>query len=161
MATLLHPIVRTKILDGKLIDLNRRFPDPHHRQPRRLLSPTRRAHQGDWSQPPCPDVPAFAWCYGCSATSGAMMAGYYDRTGYLNMYAGPTNGGICPMDNSSWGLSPEGSVNAPSAPPTGNRRASHRGQADDYYYEYAQHRRSVRRERLDSPTTTVTARLIT
>ena len=49
------------------------------------------------------NVPAFDWCYGCSATSAAMMAGYYDNTGYTNMYAGPTNGGVCPMDNSVWG----------------------------------------------------------
>jgi YD repeat-containing protein len=49
------------------------------------------------------DVPAFEWSYGCSATSAAMLFGYYDRTGYSNMYAGPTNGGVCPLDNSIWG----------------------------------------------------------
>jgi len=48
------------------------------------------------------DVPAFDWSFGCSATSAAMIAGYYDRTGYANMYAGPTNGGVMPMDNSAW-----------------------------------------------------------
>ena len=31
-------------------------------------------------------VPAFNWVYGCSAVSGAMIAGYYDRNGYPNMY---------------------------------------------------------------------------
>ena len=30
-------------------------------------------------------VPAFDWSYGCSATSAAMLFGYYDRTGYSNM----------------------------------------------------------------------------
>jgi hypothetical protein len=49
-----------------------------------------------------PNVPAFSWSFGCSATSGAMIAGYYDRSGYPNMYAGPTNGGVMPMDNSAW-----------------------------------------------------------
>jgi hypothetical protein len=49
-----------------------------------------------------PDVPAFNWSFGCSATSAAMISGYYDRTGYPNMYTGPTNGGVMPMDNSSW-----------------------------------------------------------
>ena len=49
------------------------------------------------------DVPAFDWCYGCSATSAAMMFGYYDRTSYSNMYAGPANGGVCPLTNSVWG----------------------------------------------------------
>lgn len=48
------------------------------------------------------DVPAFNWSFGCSATSAAMIAGYYDRTGYGNMYAGPTDGGVMPLDNSSW-----------------------------------------------------------
>jgi hypothetical protein len=48
------------------------------------------------------DVPAFNWSFGCSATSAAMIAGYYDRTGYANMYAGPTNGGVMLMDNSVW-----------------------------------------------------------
>jgi hypothetical protein len=49
-----------------------------------------------------PDVPAFDWSFGCSATSAAMISGYYDRTGYPNMYSGPTNGGVMPMDNSDW-----------------------------------------------------------
>jgi hypothetical protein len=35
------------------------------------------------------DVPALDWSYGCSATSAAMLFGYYDRTGYGNMYTGP------------------------------------------------------------------------
>jgi hypothetical protein len=37
------------------------------------------------------NVPAFDWSYGCSATSAAMLFGYYDRSGYSNMYTGPTN----------------------------------------------------------------------
>ena len=32
-------------------------------------------------------VPAFDWSYGCSATAAAMMFGYYDNTGYPNLYA--------------------------------------------------------------------------
>lgn len=49
------------------------------------------------------DVPKLDWCYGCSATSAAMIAGFYDRNGYPNMYSGPTNGGVFPPTNSSWG----------------------------------------------------------
>ncbi|NLW18666.1 MAG: hypothetical protein GXY81_03145 [Candidatus Cloacimonetes bacterium] len=49
------------------------------------------------------EVPAFDWCYGCSATAAAMMAGYYDRKNYLRMYTGPTNGGKMPLNNGSWG----------------------------------------------------------
>ena len=48
------------------------------------------------------NVPAFDWSYGCSATSAAMLFGYYDRTGYSNMYAGPINGGVCPLTNADW-----------------------------------------------------------
>jgi len=38
-------------------------------------------------------VPAFNWVFGCSSVSGSMIAGYYDRNGWSNMYTGPTNGG--------------------------------------------------------------------
>jgi len=48
------------------------------------------------------DVPAYKWDYGCSATSAAMIAAYYDINGYPNMYTGPTNGGVMPMNN-VWG----------------------------------------------------------
>ncbi|MFO8112804.1 MAG: hypothetical protein R6T92_09885, partial [Desulfosalsimonadaceae bacterium] len=48
-------------------------------------------------------VPAFNWCYGCSATSAAMMAGYYDRHEYGHIYTGPANGGVMPLNNSIWG----------------------------------------------------------
>ena len=49
------------------------------------------------------NVPALTWCFGCSATSAAMMFGYYDNGDYSNMYAGPTNGGVFPMTNATWG----------------------------------------------------------
>ncbi len=51
------------------------------------------------------DVPALDWSYGCSATAAAMMAGYYDRTGYSGMYTGPENEGVFPLpiDDSIWG----------------------------------------------------------
>ena len=78
------------------------------------------------------DVPAFDWCYGCSATSAAMMFGYYDRTGYSNMYAGPTNGGVCPLDNSDWGYK-ECSL---SATHLGYDGLAVRGHVDDYWYSY-------------------------
>ena len=50
-----------------------------------------------------PKVPAYDWSFGCSATAAAMMAGYYDNNGYPEMYTGPANGGVAPMDNSVWG----------------------------------------------------------
>lgn len=79
-----------------------------------------------------PDVPAFDWCYGCSATSAAMMFGYYDRTGYSNMYAGPTNGGVCPLTNSVWGYE-----ECPlSATRQGYDGLLEKGHVNDYWYSY-------------------------
>ncbi len=49
------------------------------------------------------NVPALDWCYGCSATSAAMIAGFYDRTSHPNVYSGPTGGGVMPLNNISWG----------------------------------------------------------
>ncbi len=78
------------------------------------------------------DVPAFDWCYGCSATSAAMMAGYYDRTGFPNSYAGPANGGVCPLDNSTWG-----SGESPlAATHQGYDGLLSRGFVDDYWISY-------------------------
>ena len=85
------------------------------------------------------NVPAFNWCYGCSATSAAMMMGYYDNTGYSNMYAGPTNGGVCPMDNSVWGPGIVGSDGeCPlSATHRGKDGRTIKGHVDDYWVDYA------------------------
>jgi len=47
-------------------------------------------------------VPAYSWSFGCSATSASMIAAYYDRIAYPDIYTGPTNGGIMPIDNSAW-----------------------------------------------------------
>lgn len=78
------------------------------------------------------NVPTFDWSYGCSATAGAMMAGYYDNNGYPNMYAGPTNGGVCPMTNSIWG-----SGECPlSATHMGFDGLGVRGHVDDYWSSY-------------------------
>jgi len=81
-------------------------------------------------------VPAFDWSYGCSATSAAMLFGYYDRTGYSNMYTGPTNGGVCPLDNSIWGPGIGGSDGeCPlSATHQGKDGRTMRGHVDDFWY---------------------------
>jgi len=49
-------------------------------------------------------VPTSTWSYGCSATSAGMIFGYYDRTGYADMYTGPTNGGLAPLTNLGPGI---------------------------------------------------------
>ncbi len=88
------------------------------------------------------NVPAFDWSYGCSATSAAMMAGYYDNNGFPNMYAGPggTPAGVCPMDNSEWGSSiwPSGEYSeCPlSATHLGKDGLGVKGHVDDYWIDY-------------------------
>ncbi len=86
------------------------------------------------------DVPTFDWCYGCFPTSGAMIAGYYDRTGYANVYAGPTNNGFMPMDNIIWGQSmwPSGWVSECPLSVThlGIDGRVIRGHVDDYWIDY-------------------------
>lgn len=85
-------------------------------------------------------VPAFDWCYGCSATSAAMMFGYYDRISHANMYTGPTDGGFCPLTNAVWGVTnwPTGTVSeCPlSATHMGFDGRTTRGHADDYWIAY-------------------------
>ncbi len=86
-------------------------------------------------------VPAFTWSFGCTPTAGAMLAGYYDRTGFPNMYTGPANGGVCPLDNSSWGfteINGAGYAVCPlSASIQGVDGREERGHVDDYWIEYA------------------------
>jgi hypothetical protein len=86
-------------------------------------------------------VPAFDWSFGCSATSAAMIAGYYDRNGYSNMYAGPTNGGVMPLDNSHWPDWVDGAGDTRhqcplSATHQGLDGRTTRGHVDDYWVEY-------------------------
>ncbi len=80
------------------------------------------------------NVPAYIWSYGPAATAGAMIAGYYDRTGFANMYTGPTNGGVMPLTNTSWGASDKGGNECPlSATRQGVDGRATRGHVDDYY----------------------------
>jgi hypothetical protein len=86
-------------------------------------------------------VPAFDWYMGCSATSAAMIAAYWDRTGYPNMYTGPTDNGVMPMDNSSWGTWTDGDGGVyGQCPLTASRngldRRATRGSMDDYWVSY-------------------------
>ncbi len=86
-------------------------------------------------------VPAFNWSFGCSATSGSMIASYYDRNGYPNMYTGPTNGGVMPLDNSSWPSWMDGNGDTYGQCPltashNGLDGRSTRGSIDDYWVAY-------------------------
>jgi transcriptional regulator CtsR len=88
------------------------------------------------------NVPAFDWSYGCSATSAAMLFGYYDRTGYSNMYIGPTNGDVCPLDNSVWGHTTYPSVTCGECPLSATHNGvdgrTISGHVDDYWIDYGQ-----------------------
>lgn len=84
------------------------------------------------------DVPAYDWVYGCSAVSGAMIAAYYDRNGLADMYTGPTNGGVMPVNSSVW---PTWTDGAGDTYPNNPLVASHagldgrgaKGSIDDYW----------------------------
>jgi transcriptional regulator CtsR len=86
------------------------------------------------------NVPAFDWSYGCSATSAAMLFGYYDRTGYSNMYTGPTNGGVCPLDNFVWGHTVWPTVTCGECPLSATHNdvdgKTINGHVDDYWIDY-------------------------
>ncbi|NQT24651.1 hypothetical protein HQ585_04790 [candidate division KSB1 bacterium] len=87
-----------------------------------------------------PDMPAYNWSFGCSATSAAMIAAYYDRNGFPDMYTGPTNGGVMPLDNSSWGdvvINSDTEHQCPlSATMNGLDGRSTRGHVDDYWIQF-------------------------
>ena len=86
-------------------------------------------------------VPAFSWVYGCSAVSAAMIAGFYDSTGYPNMYTGPTNGGVMPLNNSSWSTWSDGIYTYRNNPLVASKNGldgrTTRGSIDDYWVQYA------------------------
>ena len=86
-------------------------------------------------------VPAYGWSFGCSATSGAMIAAYYDQNGYSNMYTGPTNGGVMPVDSNVWGTWTDGAgASYAQCPLTASRNGldgrTTRGSIDDYWAAY-------------------------
>jgi len=86
------------------------------------------------------NVPASTWAFGCSATSAAMMFGYYDNSGYTNMYAGPTNGGQYPMTNAIWGSvvinGETRALNPLSTTRNGLDGRTIYGHVDDYWIKY-------------------------
>jgi hypothetical protein len=84
------------------------------------------------------NVPAYDWSFGCSATSAAMIAAYFDINGFPDIYTGPTNGGVMPMDNSVWpdwisGCGNTRNQNPLSATHSGLDGRSSRGHVDDYW----------------------------
>jgi len=105
-------------------------PPENHREP--IANPSR-------SSSTLPLAPAYDWCFGCSATAAAMAAGYYDNNGYPNMYAGPANGGVAPMNNSTWGTVVINGENCSQCPISATRNGvdgrSVLGHVDDYWVQ--------------------------
>ncbi len=85
------------------------------------------------------EVPTSTWTYGCTATSAGMIFGYYDRTGYSDMYTGPTNGGVAPLTNLGQGDDPDNPVAGATsliATMDGFDGRSGAGHVDDYWISY-------------------------
>ena len=83
-------------------------------------------------------VPAYDWVFGCSSVSAAMIGGYFDRNGLPNIYIGPANGGVMPIDNSIWpGWTDRTGKTYPSLPLAASRNGldgrSTRGSIDNYW----------------------------
>ncbi|HNW58041.1 MAG TPA: FlgD immunoglobulin-like domain containing protein [bacterium] len=85
-------------------------------------------------------MPAYDWSFGCSPTAASMMAAYYDAHGYPNIYTGPANGGVMPLNNSTWGavvINGETRKQCPlSATRNGVDGRATRGHVDDYWIRY-------------------------
>jgi hypothetical protein len=86
-------------------------------------------------------APAYTWVYGCSAVSGSMIAAYYDRNGYPDMYTGATNGGVMPMNDDSWPTwTDSAGASYPSNPLIASRNGvdgrATRGSIEDYWVLY-------------------------
>jgi len=86
------------------------------------------------------NFPSFDWVFGCSAVSGAMIAAYYDRGLYPNLYTGPTNGGVMPLTDTSWPTWSDGFETYPNNPLIASRNGldgrTSKGSIDDYWIQY-------------------------
>ena len=86
------------------------------------------------------NFPSFDWVFGCSAVSSAMIAAYYDRGLYPNLYTGPTNGGVMPLTDTSWPTWSDGFDTYPNNPLIASRNGldgrTSKGSIDDYWIQY-------------------------
>ncbi len=84
------------------------------------------------------NFPSYDWVYGCSAVSAAMIAAYYDRGSYPNLYTGPTDNGRMPLTDTSWPVwYDSNNDDYPSNPLIASRNGldgrTTRGSIDDYW----------------------------
>ena len=81
--------------------------------------------------------PSYNWMYGCSAVSAAMIAAWYDRGFFTNIYTGPTNSGVMPLSDTSWPSWSDGYATYPNNPLVASRNGVDgrvtKGSIDDYW----------------------------
>jgi hypothetical protein len=91
----------------------------------------------DTSKGTIANFPSYDWVYGCSAVSAAMIAAYYDRGDFPNLYTGPTNNGLMPLTDTGWPLWSDGYATYPSNPLIASRIGTDgrttRGSINDYW----------------------------
>lgn len=77
------------------------------------------------------EVPDYEWHAGCFGTASGNLAGFWDRHGMTNFYAGPTGGGLAPLRTS-------GGIQALWASKAGvdGRPLGQFGHMDDYWISY-------------------------
>ncbi len=80
------------------------------------------------------EVPDYQWYAGCFGTASGNLAGFWDRHGMTNLYAGPTGGGLAPLNSRGANVSIE-ALWASKAGIDG-RPAGQPGHMDDYYIDY-------------------------
>ena len=87
-----------------------------------------------------PDFPSYDWVFGCSAVSGAMIAAWYDRGAFPNIYTGPTNGGLMPITDTGWSTWSDNIETYPNNPLVASHQGSDgrtiRGSIDDYWIKF-------------------------
>jgi hypothetical protein len=79
------------------------------------------------------EVPDYSWHAGCFGTATGNLAGFWDRHGLSNVYAGTIDGGVAPLSDS--GRTGIRSLWASQAGLDG-RPSNKPGHIDDYYFSY-------------------------
>ena len=105
------------------------------------LLPSQQLNYEDVELSSLANFPSYSWVFGCSAVSGSMIAAYYDRNGYSNVYTGPTNGGVMPVTDTSWPTWYDKNYDVyPSNPLIASKQGlegrTSRGSIDDYWIQY-------------------------
>jgi hypothetical protein len=83
------------------------------------------------------ELPSSTWDFGCSAGTAGEIAAFYDKHEYPNIYTGPTNGDVMPLDENPWPVFTDSSAANPLI--TSMKGVDGRtdiGSIDDYWGPY-------------------------